>query len=188
MGQIMSGIVCLGWGSLVWDARDLPIEGGWNFDGPNLPLEFARQSKDDRITIVILDIEHEVPVLWANMQVSSLDQAINALADREGVTNLNTIGRWPNATSQDYLMVDRIAEWARKKGFSGVVWTALKPGMKEMRGVIPTLDELTIHMGKLDVEALTKAREYIVKAPAQIATPYRNALIKACEASRKDAS
>jgi len=28
-------IVCLGWGSLIWDHRDLPIGGGWRNDGPD---------------------------------------------------------------------------------------------------------------------------------------------------------
>ncbi|MPT47970.1 MAG: hypothetical protein E2598_06060 [Sphingobium sp.] len=184
----MSGIVCLGWGSLVWDARDLPIEGGWNSDGPGLPLEFARQSGDDRMTLVIVNIEHHVPTLWAEMNVNSLAHAINALAAREGVQNPNAIGRWPNTTDRQYPLGQSIAEWAGRMGFSGVVWTALQPGMKETRGTVPTLDELTAYIAKLDNDTRLRAKAYIDNAPVQIATPYREVLARACEASWKEPS
>jgi hypothetical protein len=43
-------IACVGWGSLVWDPRDLPVKGAWRPDGPRLPIEFARQSDNGRLT------------------------------------------------------------------------------------------------------------------------------------------
>lgn len=37
-----------GWGSLVRDQRNLPVQGVWHHDGPALPIEFARESGDGR--------------------------------------------------------------------------------------------------------------------------------------------
>ena len=48
-------IAILGWGSLLWQPKDLQFdkEIGWSKNGPMLPIEFARISKDGRLTLVI---------------------------------------------------------------------------------------------------------------------------------------
>ena len=68
-------IVCLGWGSLIWCPDSLPTIGDWHADGPDLPVEFARQSKDGRITLVIEPGAKRVPVLWTRLTVGSIDAA-----------------------------------------------------------------------------------------------------------------
>lgn len=101
---------------------------------------------------------------------------------REGVSKSNVIGRWPNETGKHYPYEDKIARWASDKGFSGVVWTALPPGMKKMKGNIPSLQQIRDYLVALSESEMERAAEYIFKAPEQIITPYRQALADACKA------
>lgn len=56
-------IACIGWGSLIWNQKDLLIYGEWYKNGPALPIEFVSQSSDDRLTLVISDLAKPVPTL-----------------------------------------------------------------------------------------------------------------------------
>ena len=58
-------IACIGWGSLIWDRRNLDVDGHWRADGPILPVEFARQSSNGRITLVLGRGFAPVPALWS---------------------------------------------------------------------------------------------------------------------------
>lgn len=49
----MSNIAILGWGSLLWRPESLAMTSAWNPDGPLLPLEFARLSGNNTLTLVI---------------------------------------------------------------------------------------------------------------------------------------
>ncbi|MDR6871126.1 hypothetical protein J2Y55_002134 [Bosea sp. BE125] len=170
-------IACIGWGSLIWDtSRPFSVKGSWRDDGPSLPLEFARQSADNRMTLVLVDMDHHTPTLWVELDATSLDQAVSALAEREGVPNKRVIGRWPNDGEEQYLHQSAIAEWAIGKGLTGVVWTALPPGMKGCRGTVPTLAEMKTYLVALSGLERSGAIEYIHRAPRQIATPYRSEL------------
>ena len=79
-------IVVLSWGSLIWDHRDLPVIGLWRSDGPASPVEFARQSPADRLTLVIAGNSERVPVFWTPLDVRSLDEARHALTRREVIS------------------------------------------------------------------------------------------------------
>src|SRR6266849_7923688 len=78
-------IACLGWGSLIWDPQALPIQRCWFNDGPLLPIEFARHSSGDYITLVIVPEARCVRSLWALMSVPDLATARVKLAEREGI-------------------------------------------------------------------------------------------------------
>jgi len=167
-------IVCLGWGSLIWDPRSLPVCGDWKSDGPVLPLEFARQSQDDRVTLVITPDGAPCPSLWTELSVATLEEAIAALSAREGCSP-DSIGRWPSMTP-GFLQIDTIGAWAARRDIAGVVWTALPPGFRHARGQVPALDYVINHLRTLNGDAREAAKSYVARAPLQIATCYRPAL------------
>ena len=70
--MVPNKIACLGWGSLIWDPRDLLNDGQWCSNSPFLPIEYTRQSADGRLTLVISPEFQSVPVLWSMMKVPSL--------------------------------------------------------------------------------------------------------------------
>ena len=171
-------IVCLGWGSLIWCPGSLPCTGDWHCDGPNLPIEFARQSKDGRVTLVIEQNADPVPTLWTQLRIDSIDDARRALADREKVClsrNPRSIGHWSPANASQHNESAAIGDWARLKGADAAVWTALKPRFND-RLMTPTSAQVIAYLRSLDEQQKTKAEEYVRKAPQQIKTAYRKAI------------
>ena len=167
-------IVCLGWGSLVWNPGSLPVKGDWQPDGPRLPLEFARGSRDGRVTLVIVEDGDLCLALWSKLDVRGLEAAVAALAAREGC-DAAAIGRIP-AAGKRHPQTESIANWCAAKGIAGVVWTALQPGFAEQRGRAPSRDAIIAHLRGLDAGARAKAAEYVAKTPPQIVTRFRRAL------------
>lgn len=172
---------CLGWGSLIWRRETLPVNGEWKPDGPALPIEFARQSRDKRITLVICDGAPAVTVLWAALDVKTLDDAKQALASREGVSQTNikhSIGWWLPASASLHPGAAAVDKWAGARQIEGVVWTALKPKIgNDYR--MPTCKEVIQHLVDLEGVERTAAEDYIRLAPRQIMTPYRTAIEQA---------
>jgi hypothetical protein len=173
-------IACLGWGSLVWDPGSLPIQGNWQCDGPFLPLEFARQPSDDRITIVIADVPDQVQSLWALLTSRSVDAARQALARRESISgNIESaIGYWINNGKSGHDKVAAIGQWGADKALDAVVWVVLKPGFRETRGIMPTETEVVDFLRSLRGDRSEVAKRYICNAPAQINTRYRRRIEK----------
>lgn len=173
-------IACLGWGSLIWDPRELPIHGAWFEDGPKLPIEFARESGGRRITLVIADVEYTVRSLWALMSVNTLDEAKRKLADREGITEGNirySIGFWENASGfSNGKCAPQIGIWAKSLHLDAVVWTNLKFGFRETRDIMPQYAQVLKHIEQLSHEERRVAEEYIRRTPVQIDTEFRRRL------------
>ena len=171
-------IVCLGWGSLIWRPCGLPMVGDWYVDGPELPIEFARQSRDGRITLVVEHCAEPIPVLWALLGVGSIDESRKALAEREGVclsTYPRSIGHWSGAGASAHRESATIGAWAKAKGVDAAVWTALKPRFNN-KLVTPTCEQVIAFLRSLEDPKRTKAEEYVRKAPPQISTAYRKAI------------
>ena len=139
---MVATIACLGWGSLTWDSRGLPIQRYWFDDGPLVPVEYARQSQDGRMTLVIVDGAHLVRSLWALMDARTEDDAREQLRKREGILARNTtkhIGSLPSGTTTQ---IAGLEEWARSRHLDAVVWTALPPQLDTAKGCPPTEEEV----------------------------------------------
>lgn len=171
-------IACLGWGSLVWKPDDLPLRNGWFQDGPLLPVEFARQSSDDRITLVVVPGKPYVRTLWVLLSVLDLDTARRALAKREHIQEENIaahIGSWSREGGSEGALDQNIGRWAIQQQLESVVWTALPPKFARQEGRIPTADEVIAYLrGPGD---RSKAEEYIRRTPLQIDTDSRRRII-----------
>ena len=171
-------VVCLGWGSLIWNPGSLRLAGGWDSDGPSLPIEFARQSDNGRITLVLTSGAPRIPVLWAEMVATSMEDATKELAQREGISAKNTataIGFWSSSTSPKSADGVAIGKWATARRLDGVVWTALRPRFgREYR--TPSESEVIEYLASLTGDVRAEAETYCRRAPAQIRTPYRAAI------------
>ena len=164
-------IACLGWGSLIWDPRNLPVKQSWSDDGPLIPVEFARQSKDDRITLVISPDARPVRSLWTLMDSDCLEVAIKQLKRREGTTKDN-IGSWSKGQDSP-AEIPKLSEWARARNLDSVIWTALPPGLKGDGTRQPSVEEVLKHLRALSGTTRDNAKQYIRRAPRQIDTAYR---------------
>lgn len=184
-------IACLGWGSLVWDPDGLPIKEAqppataWLADGPHLPVEFARQSSGNRITLVLVP-GRAIPVLWTTMILDDLESAKRALAirecrrrDRRPATEdsierflNNWCGYWTRTQARGQCSA-AIADWAKRRNLSAVIWTDLPPRFVQINGRIPTAEQVIEFLTNLPEHERQDAMEYIINTPSQISTDYR---------------
>lgn len=166
-------IVCLGWGSLIWDPRSLPIQRQWFEDGPLIKVDFLRQSKDNRITLVLHKSAEPVRSLWTLMTVQTLEEAKKALAAREGSPE-KFIGSWSQGQPDNNSCIFDLASWAETRSIKHVIWTDLPPkyGIKG-NGTCPTPEQVIEHLNGLRGPERDNAENYIRQTPAQIDTPYR---------------
>jgi ribosome modulation factor len=151
-------------------------------DGPLLPIEFARESADGRITLVLCEGVQKVRACWSILSVVDVSVGIEALAEREGI-KLNiakNIGWWNSVDGKSRGMcAAEIEAWAKEQWLDGVVWTNLPSGMKDSRGVMPTQEDVLAHIATLTGEQRKNALDYVMKAPMQVDTHYRRAIEQA---------
>jgi hypothetical protein len=168
-------VACIGWGSLVWKPGEIRCAGPWQPDGPLLPLEFARTSRDGRLTLVLTEAADPRPTQWVRVLYTAPDDAREALAKREGCA-LSAIGLWPGPAPRHSIGAIVVAEWAATIGLDAVVWTALRPKFNGVSGAVPGSAEAAIaYLTSLDAKAAALAREYVVQAPRTVRTRLRTA-------------
>lgn len=177
----MTTIACLGWGSLIWDQRELPVQN-WFEDGPNVHVEFTRQSQDGRITLVLTESSNPVRSLWAKMDICDLPSAKSALRRRENIPEKNEekhIGCWSSGQPSPAL-IPNLADWALTHGISYVIWTNL-PSRFNAEEKIPSVDQVVQYLSSLEGDIRLSAEHYVRLAPKQIDTDYRRQIEAALE-------
>ena len=172
----------LAWGSLIWQPKDLffDTEFGWKEDGPILPIEFARISKDGRLTLVITQNGALVPTFYTASKYKTLDEAILNLAVREG-SGRRSIGfydKTKNEFSHNVFFAENILDWMNENDFDAIIWTNLGENwnLKNEKGeiIIQIRPENRIeYLKSLKGNTSALAEEYIRKTPVQIKTKYR---------------
>jgi hypothetical protein len=171
-------VACLGWGSLLWRRENLPVVEPWHEDGPNLPIEFARQSDDGRITLVVAAGAPVCAVLWARLAVDTLEEAKRALSMREGRgVNLRRVAHWSRTDASLCAEANAVGAWAlAKQDIEAVVWTALGPRFRGESGRVPDEREVVAYLGELKGRVREDAEKYVRCAPVQIRTRHRQAI------------
>ena len=176
-------IVILGWGSLIWDPRDLPREGTWQLNGPLLPIEFSRVSNDGRLTLAIDEKHGEtVSSRYVLSPRTDVEDATNDLRLREGTTARNigfVLSADDSFRCRAESVKDLIRNWGRQSGFDAVVWTDLAPNFEEETGKAFSIDAAESYLRQMPKSAADRAKKYIANAPPEVNTPLRRRLIEA---------
>lgn len=179
-------IAILGWGSLIWNPGNLEIDNtngknGWLPDGPMLPIEFARISKDGRLTLVIVPGREEVRTLFAISNFVELDHAILDLACREECPK-SRIGYFVKSdghSQSKFKIQNNIEPWIKQKDeIDAVIWTDLSMNFKEKINLEFTEDNAINYLRYLPNEIKIKAEQYIRRAPSIIDTSLRKIIEK----------
>jgi hypothetical protein len=182
MTEVRPKIALLGWGSLLWDERPEFDEHHepWQFDGPELPLEFSRvsESRKGALTLVI-DHAKGAPCrsAYAISHRHDPDDAIADLRCREG-TILRRIGFYfRDRTRRGQPPVpETIPPWSDQLGIDVVVWTGLPSNFEEKVKRPFTVENAVSHLQSLPAELKAGAAEYVWRAPDLVTTPLRTAL------------
>lgn len=167
---------CLGWGSLIWKPGVLPLASDWFNDGPELPIEFSRVGDSGELATTICLNAPPCQVLWAVLDVKSLDEAVQALREREQIPDdrADGVGVFTITSST----VGVLGKWAADRQLDAVIWTDLPPRFEDVEGLIPSLDDVLSYLIALDGKTLEHAKAYMENVPDQIDTPYRREIRK----------
>jgi hypothetical protein len=168
------------WGSLYWDPRNLETTGKWLYDGPVLPIEFARISSDRRLTLVIKPAFKRITTLYAISSYEDYTVARENLRQREKTDNIGNIGfidfqtHTYHVRSNNSFVLDILRQWNENKGFDAVIWSDFSPNFTVKTGKAFTSENIIEYLGNLDDSARNVALDYIHRTPKQITTRFRD--------------
>ena len=177
-------IAVLGWGSLIWDRRDLMLAGPCRPTGPNLPVEFSRVSRDGQLTLVIdedahasRDLAHQHPRRSRSGDRQSAP-AQGMPVPRVSASSTPRHTRNDTAWQRHPRALVTIETWAMRNGYRSVIWTALASNFHEpdMAGVPFSVEAAMAYLAALDCERLGTALRYFRNAPPEIRTALRTAV------------
>lgn len=171
-------IEIISWGSLVSDPRTLKVFG-WNNDGPVIPIEFTRVSRDGRLTPVINEnVGGLVQTYHAHSRFNNLRQAIDNFIERENIEE-NRIGiiepsinriseccRRHNSTTQIIL------NWGRQTEYDAILYCALGTRFKDVLDLDYTVENALSYLEELDQTTKLNAIRYLLNIPEQTLTPF----------------
>lgn len=173
-------IAILIWGSLYWDKRNLATTDEWFFDGPVLPIEFARISNGNRLTLVIKPYYDNVTTLYAISTHDTLSAARENLRIREGSENANNIGfiDFTNNTQHvrqaNVFIIDILRQWNTEKKFDAIIWSDFAPRFSDVIKHQFTLSNVIAFIENLPDAEKQSALLYIRNTHPQIVTRFRN--------------
>jgi len=181
--EALMNIAVIGWGSLIWCPGSLRIKTRWRGDGPTLPIEFARISEDERLTLVIHPGSPLQATYWALSELTDLTEARRNLMEREGCRSLRRIPYVcrDDASPEIPREVDtQLKDWLPKHNeVEAVIWTALETNWDEKfhrdfspQDAVRYLERLDAGRKRTKV-AYERAKEYITNAPPLIQTKVR---------------
>jgi hypothetical protein len=176
-------IAVVGWGSLIWDPRQLPLGSPWRPDGPELPVEFARVSRDGRLTLVLREGVGAVQTLWAITACAALDEARDQLARRErtdaariGSLDCHGDGQVESLDPIHRASLPQLASWLAERDLEGVIWTGLPSNFEEQTGDSLGVEAAVRYLAQLPGETRHAAEQYVRRSPAQVRTTIRAGL------------
>jgi hypothetical protein len=179
----------IAWGSLITNSDELLIiHNAWASDGPMLPIEFARISKDKRITLVIYPPFEEVKTYCNVSTFENLDNAIENLAKREktkieniGFINFQTGEIKSNKIPSELKRTFSI--WNINRDFDALIWTDLDENFKVKMNRPFSLEASIEHLKSLSKSEFELAKNYILSTPENTQTRHRKALTEFLKAN-----
>ena len=175
-------IAIIGFGSLIWNPGNLKIRSDFRIGGPEFPVEFARVSKDKRLTLVISPTAPKQVSWYADSAFERLADAVENLREREEAktaASIHFLSRENgSATAASGETVEIARLWLNQHPeFDAIVWTGLGSNWKQKTGQAFSEASVVKYLSDLRGAELATAKEYILRAPYNIQTPLRRAIM-----------